>query len=374
MPVIEGSTDPRFAKVRDAFASGFADGLETGGALAVVADGRLVVDLWGGHADPAGAQAWRPDTLVNVWSVTKGMMALAIAMLVERGKLAYEAPIANVWPEFAANGKGAITLDLVLSHRAGLNGLRTPITLEQLCQWKPYADALAAMEPLYSPGSVCAYHALSYGHLTGESLRRVDGRTPGRFVVDEIAKPLDAPFLIGLPLSEESKVAVLIEGPGCNDWLNEVRSSPHPEAVDNPPLRATDPNKRIWRESEIPGGNGHSNARALARVFGVLALGGGKLISRQALASATRQRFDGMDASFNLPTTWAAGFRLGDPDFGSSSSKAAFGHGGWGGSIAFADPESGLGFAYVTNRMLGFDAVDPRRERTSTAVYEALRN
>ena len=173
---IAGTTDPRFARVREAFAANFASGLEHGGSVAVLLDGKPVVELWGGHADAARTRAWEQDTLINVWSCTKGVVALAIAMLVERGKLDYAAPVARWWPEFAANGKAAITLEQVLSHQSGLNGLAVPMDEAGLLAWTPYVEALAGMAPLWEPGSRAIYHALSFGHLAGEILRRVDGR------------------------------------------------------------------------------------------------------------------------------------------------------------------------------------------------------
>ncbi len=193
MTAIQGTTDPRFARLRDALAGILADD-GYGAAVAVTIDGKPVADLWGGHADAARTRPWQADTVANVWSVTKGVMALGVAMQVERGKLAYDRPIAGVWPEFAANGKGAITLETALSHQAGLNGLATPMDLAGLYRWTPYVDALAAMAPLWEPGSRFVYHALSFGHLAGEPLRRVTGHMPRRLIAEEIAGPLNADF------------------------------------------------------------------------------------------------------------------------------------------------------------------------------------
>ena len=201
---VEGSVDPRFAAVKEAFAANLEEGLDHGAAFAVVAEGQLVVDLWGGTADAAGTRPWARDSLVNVWSTTKGVMALAIAMLVDRGQLDYEAPVARTWPAFAANGKAEITLGCLLSHQAGLSGCPEPMTLEDLYAWEPYLACLEAMAPEWPPGSRCVYHALSYGHLAGEILRRVDGRTPGAFIAEEIAGPLAAAFFLGLPASEDT--------------------------------------------------------------------------------------------------------------------------------------------------------------------------
>jgi len=370
---IQGSTDPSFAPLRAAFASIFADGLEQGAAVAVMVDGKLVADLWGGFADQAATKPWQRDTLVNIWSATKGVMALAIAMLVERGKLSYERPIADVWPGFGVNGKEHISLDLAMSHQAGLNGLDVPMDLAGTYAWTPYVDALAKMAPLWEPGSRCVYHAFSYGHLAGEPLRRVDGRSPGRFVAEEIAGPLGVPIYIGLPAQEDHRVAELIEGPKASDWLAETLAGPYPHACRNPDVAATTPNDRAWRAAEIPGANGQSDARALATMYGSLAAGKSRLISDAGLAAATRQRFDGLDACFQTPSRYGAGFHLGDASNGAKASRNAFGHTGWGGTFAFADPEARIGFAYVTNRMLGFDdGIDPRRQRLVDAVYEVL--
>ncbi|TGS10591.1 class A beta-lactamase-related serine hydrolase [Mesorhizobium sp. M2E.F.Ca.ET.209.01.1.1] len=373
---IEGFCDPRFAGVRDAFAWCFAVGLEHGGGVSVVADGKTVVELWGGHADAARTRPWRRDTLINVWSCTKGVVALAIAMLVERGKLDYAAPVARYWPEFAEAGKERITLNQVMSHQSGLNGLAVPMDEAGLLAWTPYTDALAGMSPLWEPGSRCVYHALSYGHLAGEVLRRVDGRGVGRFIAEEIAGPLGADFHVGLPEPEDARAAEMIEGPKASEWVDFVRASPFPQACDNPAPRALAPNDRAWRAAEVPGGNGQSTAHALARIYGMMAAGGtfeGKrLIGRAAIEEAARPRFRGMDDSFALPTAFAAGYQIEDPVYAGRASPQTFGHTGWGGAIGFADPSAGVGFGYVTNRMLGFDDVDPRREALIDAVYGAL--
>ena len=370
--MVEGTVDPCFAGVRDAFEHNFAEGLDHGGAVAVVLDGKVVADLWGGHADAARTQPWRRDTLVNVWSATKGVMAAAVAMAVERGKLAYDRPIAEIWPAFAANGKGGITLDLAMSHQAGLNGLPVTFALADLYQWDPYVKALAAMAPLWTPGSRCVYHALSYGHLTGEPLRRADGRRVGRIIAEDVAGPLDAPFFIGLPEGEEHRVAELIEGPKASDWLKDVLASPYPHSVINPVVTATLPNERAWRAAEIPGGNGQSNARGLAAIYGALVGGANRLVLPDTLAEAVRPRFIGPDAITGDATAFAAGFRILDPEFGPRASKQTFGHFGWGGATAFGDPEARLAFAYVPNLLLGFDGADPRRQRLVEAVYDAV--
>ena len=376
-PTVDGSTSPRFEAVREAFARSFSDGLEHGAAVSVVLDGETVVDLWGGHRNTDRSAAWQADTLVNVWSVTKGVVALAVAMLVERGLLDYAEPVARYWPEFAAGGKENIRLDWVMSHQAGLDGLRVALTHEAIYARQPVVDALAAMAPLWPPGSRCVYHPMTYGFLVGELVRRVDGRSLGQFIAEEISQPLGLSFFVGLPLAEEPRVAELSAHEKAYDWVRFGAQSDYPHAFQKPGLNALLANERAWREAEIPGANGHADARSLARLYGLLAGGGTgygvSLISPAGLARATATRFDGLDACYSAPTVFAAGFRKGSSGFGAHAGNDHFGHTGWGGSVAFADPDHRLGFAFVSNRMLGFDdGLDPRRERLLDAVYAAL--
>ena len=376
-PLVSGNTSPHFSAVREAFERSFADGLELGAALAVVVEGETVVDLWGGHRTLDRSQAWQADTLVNVWSVGKGVMALAIAMLADRGQLDYAVPVARYWPEFAAGGKGDITVDQVMSHQAGLDGLNVPMADDDIFDWQRVVDALAAMAPLWPPGSRCVYHPLTYGFLSGELIRRIDGRSPGRFIAEEIAKPLKLDLHIGLAAADDARAAQMSVGAKAYDWVRQGEQSAYPHAFRNPSLSATAPNQRAWRAAEVPGGNAHSDARSLARLYGALARGGEldgvRLVSPQGLANAVAVRFDGLDACSQAPTVFGAGFRRDAIGFGPHAGPGHFGHTGWGGSVAFADPARGLGFAFVTKHLLGFDdGVDPRRQRVLDAVYQAL--
>lgn len=368
--VVEGTIDPNFSAVKDAFASCFADRLEHGAAVAVTIDGKLVADLWGGHADAARYRPWQRDTLVNVWSVSKAVMAVAVAMLVERGKLSYDRPIASVWPEFAANGKERISLDLVMSHQAGLNGLSMPMDLEGLYAWTPFVEALAAMAPLWPPGSRNVYHPITYGHLTGEPLRRAASCSAGQFIAREIAPAVEGGLHLGLPAAYEPLVAEILTTPS----LFAASETPYPQGRANPEVRPGAPNSRAWRAAEVPGANAHATARALALMFGQLAAGPSPLLSPQGLKAMTRQRFRGIDSGDQRRIAYGAGVRLFDPkNFGTRPSPGLFGHPGWGGSLAFGDSESRIGFAYLTCRMEEFaTGLDPRRDRLINAVYDRL--
>lgn len=372
MPLIHGTAEPRFSALKDAFAANFDSGLDIGAAVAVYSGGRLVADLWGGMADPVARKPWTRGTLVNIWSVTKAVMAVLAAQAVERGELHYDRPIAALWPDFAAGGKEAITLDQVMSHQSGLNGTQTPVDAAGLYAWDPYCAALAAQAPLWEPGSRCVYHALSYGHLVGEPLRRATGRRVGQLVSERLAVPLGLSLFVGLPQGEDHRAARLIAGKGSTDWVDEMLAGPYPHACMNPTLDPEEPNSRAWRAAEIPGANGQADARSLAMLLGSIAAGSSPVLSAEGLRRATAIRFDGEDAGFRMPARFGAGFAVGADVHGRGASRQSFGHTGWGGSFAFGDPEAGIGFAYVTNHMLGFEAEDPRRQALTDALWACL--
>lgn len=371
-----GVAERPFEAVRDAFAANLDESLDQGASFAVVADGRVVVDLWGGYADAAGNRPWRRDTIVTVQSVTKGVVALAVAMLVDRGKLDYDEPVATWWPSFAAGGKGSITLGQIMSHQAGLNTVREDLVLDDLYHGDRFVRCLEAMEPIYPPGSMCVYHALSYGYLAGEIVRLVDGRSVGRFIAEEIAEPLGASIFLGLPEAEDHRAAEIVAGPGADDVMEEATRSELTRGYVNPRVRPTEPNTRAWRAAEVPAGSANADALSLARLYGALALGGSldgvRLLGPKTLALATAERFDGTEAGFGWPIRYGAGFMLNkDQVFGPH--RDAFGHSGWGGYVAYADPANRLGVGYAMNRMtVPADGPDPRRIRLLDALYGAL--
>ncbi len=370
---VKGKTHTRFKDCREAMEMNLSDGHDLGCGLAVVRDDEMVVDIWGGHTDAARTRNWQEDTLVNIWSVTKSVAATAIAIAVERGLVRYDAPVSDVWPEFAAGGKESITLDLIMSHQAGLNGLDSHADMQAIYDWHPYVEALAAMKPLWQPGSRCAYHALSYGHLAGEVLRRTDGRMPGEFIRDEIAAPLELDLHVSLPESEDHRVAEMTASDDSDYWCRDMERNGYPHCLHNPDIDPLVPNERAWRAADIPAGNGQTTARALATLFGALAHDGGGILSPEGLGAATAVRFSGDDVSLGYPARFAAGYALGGPDSLLGRNPRSFGHTGWGGSFAFADPDTGLGVSYVTNRMLGDgENFEIRHTRMLRAIYNSL--
>ena len=253
---IEGFTADRFGAVRDVFANNLASGADLGASFCVTIAGETVVDLWGGHADEARTRPWERDTIVNVWSTTKTMSAICLLMLADRGELDLDAPIAEVWPEFAANGKAAITPAQVLGHTAGLSGWDPTISGADLYDWDRAVGVLAAQAPWWEPGTTSGYHALTQGYLEGEIVRRVTGRTIGTFFREEVAGPLGADFHIGLPESEEPRVGEMV--PPSVGLEGDVSAagvdltSIAMRSLLSASITGAECNTREWRAAEIP--------------------------------------------------------------------------------------------------------------------------
>ncbi|MEU3844596.1 serine hydrolase domain-containing protein [Streptomyces sp. NPDC028635] len=383
-PQVHGHCDPRFTAVRDAFEENFRQRGELGAAVAVTVGGRTVVDLWGGWADAARTRPWERDTVVNVWSTTKGPVALVAHVLADRGLLDLDAPVAVYWPEFAAAGKEKVLVRHLLSHRAGLAGLREPHSFEELCDWELTTRRLAATEPWWEPGTVSGYHALTYGFLVGEVVRRVTGLLPGAFLRQEVTGPLDIDFTIGLPEAEAHRAAELVHAPAPeNGERAAVFAQLAPAALaalTNPPVGAAQANSARWRAAEIPAANGHGTARAVAALYGVFAgrgaFGGRRLLSAEA---AERVR-EGQGACRDLvlgaglaqETEAGLGLWLSGPNGSYGPHPQAFGHDGFGGSCGLADPDAGVSLGYVMNRMGPHIADDPRKRALVGALYDAL--
>ena len=377
---IHGTCAARFANVRDAFAANFAAGREVGASFAATLAGEPVVDLWAGDADAARTRPWQRDTIVNVFSTTKAVTALCAHMLVDRGQLDLDAPVARYWPEFAAHGKGAITPRQLLSHTAGLAALRARLAPESFFDWETMTTALAAETPRWEPGSANGYHALTYGYLVGELVRRIDGRTLGTFLRDEVARPLGADFHVGLPASEDHRVAEMIP-PTAAEAAASGASPPAPDSLiaavmGNPPMRPEVANRPEWRRAEIPAANGHGNARSVARIMAALAGGGVvdgvRLLSRGSIERAIEEQIYQQDLVLGFPIRWGVGFMLNSPTLPLSPNPHTFGHGGWGGSLGFADLDAGASWAYVMNKMTPGTAGDNRAFPIIQAFYAAL--
>jgi CubicO group peptidase (beta-lactamase class C family) len=381
---VHGHCDPRFTAVRRAFEENFRERGELGAAVAVTVGGETVVDLWGGWADAARSRAWERDTLVNVWSTTKGPVALCAHILADRGLLDLDAPVAGYWPEFAAAGKEKVLVRHLLSHRAGLAGLREPHSLEQLCDWELTTQRLAATEPWWEPGTRSGYHALTYGHLVGEVVRRVSGLRPGAFLAREVTGPLGIDFGIGLPERDSGRAAELVQpAVTASSEQAAVFAQLAPAAIaalTNPAVSAAGAVTPEWRAAEIPAANGHGTARAVAALYGVFAgrgsYGGHRVLSPEA-AERVREGQGGcrdlvLGAGFEHETEVGLGLWLSGPDGSYGPNPRAFGHDGFGGSCGLADPEAGVSLGYVMNRMGPHIANDPRKMALVDALYGAL--
>jgi CubicO group peptidase (beta-lactamase class C family) len=377
---IHGRCDDRFRAVRETFASAFESGAEIGASVCVVADGETVVDLWGGFRDAARSQPWQRDTLANVFSTTKGMTALCAHRLVDEGHLDLDERVATYWPEFAQRGKADVRVRHLLSHQAGLPAVRKPLGQEALFDWDTMTEALAAEEPWWEPGTRHGYHAITFGWLVGEVVRRITGESLGGYFRKEIAEPLGADFRIGFGPELDLRVAPLVQGPivipdaGPN-LFSELVANPEgmmARAFNNPPLLGTQVhNTRAWRAAEIPAANGHASAAAVAAIYGALA--DGALLSPSVLDEARACQVEGPDAVLPLVTKIACGFMLAPDQEPCGPNPRAFNHAGAGGSLGYCDPEAGIGLGYVMNNMhTGLWLIDPRARALVDAVYASL--
>ncbi|HEU5301672.1 MAG TPA: serine hydrolase domain-containing protein [Acidimicrobiia bacterium] len=379
-PTVEpaGDFEPGFAAVRDAFAAGFADGSEVGASLAIEVDGDVVVDLWGGHADAARTSSWTRDTIACVFSCTKGLAAIALLHLVDAGKVDLDAPVATYWPEFAAEGKDTLPVRWLLTHEAGLSAIDRPMPFGSLSDWDAMVDALASQAPSWEPGTGHGYHGVTFGHLVGEVVRLVDGRTIGAYLRDEITDPLGVACFLGLPDAEDARAAEMsIElDPAARTFFSHWGPDDlGPKSFGNPPdcnvIEHT--NSRAFRAAEIPSANAHADARALARVYG--ALGTGAVLSPDLVAEAGRTHVEGDDLVMGLPTRFGLGFEITMPEaeFSFGPGARTFGHNGSGGSLGFLDPDTGVSLGYAMNRMEWRARRDDRRWfPILDALYDAL--
>ena len=374
---IQGYCDERFAKVKEAFAKNFKSGLEVGASFAATINGEFVVDIWAGHADAAQTRPWERDTIVNVYSTTKVMTAICTLMLVDRGLIDLDAPVAKYWPEFAQAGKDELPVRYLLSHSSGLSGFDESLPVEALYDWDRIVNLLAAQKPWWEPGTRSGYHTVTFGYLLGELVRRVTGKTLGTFFREEVAEPLQADFHIGLSEEHDSRVAELIP-PKMPD-LRKLGIKPDSIAVKsliNPPITPEHAKGRAWRAAEIPAANGQGNARSIARITAALANGGEldnvRLLSLQTIEKAIEEQSYGPDLVIIFPIRFGLGFGLTSKEMPIGPNPHTFYWGGYGGSLAVMDPDAKLSFGYAMNKMIFSLTGDRRTMRLTRALYKCL--
>lgn len=387
---VHGDVEDGFGPVADAFRANFEERKEVGAACAVVIDGRPVVDLWGGHRDGARTLPWERDTMVTVFSTTKGFCATAMAVAHSRGLFELDRPVATYWPEFAQGGKEDVTVRQLLSHEAGLAVIETPVTLSMLADHDALGAILAAQAPTWRPGSAHGYHAQSLGWYESQLLRRIDQRqrTIGRFFADEVAGPIDAEFHIGLPDNVSDDCLAEFIGGGPASAMLHIHEMPtklvlalfNPrgmtgKAFRNPKALAklNDINRRELLRIELPSVNGTGTARSMAAIYGDLASGGAALgISADTQNELESKAVTRRDLILKVDTSFSFGFMKPFPMLPFGSSERAYGHTGSGGSFAFADPDRRLGYAYAMNRAGFAVPTDPRELAIRGALDRTL--
>ncbi len=382
---VQGTVASGFERVRDAFAENFEQRGEVGAAFSLYRGGEMVVDLWGGVADPTTGRAWAQNSLQSVASTTKGATAICALLLAERGELDIDAPVARYWPEFAAAGKQDIPVRWLLTHQVGLPLFDNPLTVEEALAWDPAVEALATQRPVWKPGTAHGYHAITYGWLVGEVVRRITGRSLGTFFAEHVADPLGLDFWIGLPESEHARVC-----PMLGEEVEDVDLDSLPESMREVMAQFEDPDSLQSRasnitttplpvdtpafyEAEFPAANGVTDARSLARMYASVignGVDGVRLLNDETIRLATTEQCVGRDRVIFANTRFGLGFALhrGPVDL---VNEGAFGHGGAGGSLGFADPVADIGFGYVMNKMQPY-LEDPRPAALIAAVHESL--
>ena len=381
---VNGMLEPQFEPVLDAFQENYRREDEVGSAVSVVIDGQTVVDLWGGWRDGARQREWQRDTLVCMMSVSKGITGMAFNILVDRGLVDINAPVARYWKEFAQNGKESLPVRFVLDHRAGLPIVADPMWPGAIFDHEATCEALARQAPLWEPGTVAAYHIHTQGFLLGEIIRRVTGKTVGQFIRDEIARPLNADFHLG-SMSDHDQARVAEVMPNMEARLfaakevekDTLRSKAFVQNPAEPWPKTL--NSRIWREAEIASGNGHGNARGVARIYGAFARGGSidgvRLSSPASIEVMIKEQHNITELMQDRPYHQALGVLLNTPAaVYMGPNMRSFGHHGIGGSIGFADPDARIGFSYACNKMHAVGTNGPRAARLIDALYESTKS
>jgi CubicO group peptidase (beta-lactamase class C family) len=378
MADIDGICDERFESVRTALAQNVDSGEELGASIAVDLDGDVAVDIWGGHKDEARTQPWERDTITNVWSTTKTVTSLAALMLVDRGELDVDAPVARYWPEFAASGKQDVLVRHLMGHTSGVSGLEQPAAAEDLYDWEKSTSRYASQAPWWAPGTASGYHALNYGHLVGEVLRRITGTTLKQFVANEIAGPLGADFQIGAAEADWGRIADVTPPPPLPFDLEAIgMDSPTVKTLTGPLVAAEAANTADWRRADIGAANGHGNARSVARVLSTVSRGGEvdgiRLVRPETIDVIFREQSRGIDLVLGVPLRYGIGYGLPIPETLPyvPDDKICF-WGGWGGSVILMDVGRKMTIAYMMNKMGPGIIGSDRAEQYVRAIYAAL--
>ncbi len=375
MADLQGTCDDRFDAVRAALQRNVASGEELGASLVLDIDGDVVVDLWGGFRDQDRTVAWDEHTITNVWSTTKTVTSLAALMLVDRGELDVHAPVARYWPEFAAHGKQDVEVRHLLAHTSGVSGLEQPAVVEDLYDADKTAARLAAQAPWWAPGTASGYHAVVYGHLIGELVRRVSGKGLREFVADEIAGPLGADFRIGAAGPDRDRIADVVAPPPLPFEL--IPGSPAAKTLTGPAVSAEAANTAAWRSADMGGVNGHGNARSVARMLSAVARGGEvdgvRLLGPATIDLIFDEQAHGVDLVLGIPLRWGIGFGLPQRDTlpWIPDERICF-WGGWGGSVIIMDLGRRMTISYMMNRMAPGIIGSERSATYTRAIYDAL--
>ena len=386
MTEIYGEVAPGFERVKAAFAANFEHHGEVGAACSVYHRGKKVVDLWGGVADEESGRLWAEDSIVLVFSSTKGATAICAHLLAQRGELDLDAPVAQYWPEFAAAGKQDVPVRWLLTHQVGLPVLDKPLAIEDYLAWEPPVKALASQRPKWEPGTAHGYHAMTYGWLVGEVVRRVSGKSLGTFFADEVAGPLGLDFWIGLPEDKESRTSPMImlnfDDPAELEPKTEkarelVKAVVDPDSylMQEQTTTPLDIHTRGFRAAEFPASNGITDARSLARMYASLigdGVDGVRLFNDETVTRASAEQVIGRDQVVGVLTRFGLGFSL-YRERSNMVQDGVFGHGGAGGSLGFADPKADIGFGYVMNKMQMVGDDDPRTVGLTQAVHASLK-
>jgi CubicO group peptidase (beta-lactamase class C family) len=371
---VKGQCNEQFGRVKDLFQELHTSGKEKGSSYAVYKDGEAIIDIWSGYSDADETKPWERNNLATVWSTTKGVAAITCALAVERGLLDYSEKVSYYWPEFSVNGKEDITVEMLLSHQAGICGAQTDEVNDYYDQ-ELMASKLANMKPIWEPGTASGYHSMTFGWLTTELIKRVTGKTLGVYFREEIGNDRDIDFYIGLPESEENRVAEMIPFSKEDNNQNEnAEPNDAQKASGSGPNLLKPQNTRAWRAAEIPSANGQGSAYGLAKLYSLIVPSDPslKILKDSTVDAMTRSRIEGRDMVLGVVTRWGAGFIMNKHKVIYGPVEESFGHSGFGGSCAFGDPKNKLGISYVMNKMKNNAAGDGRSIALINETYKCL--